>query len=106
MGYQLWISPHTGYRRRGTSFAELNELLEKRLVASSITEPLRCCRQNDPALDVRAELARLDFDVAGVTDAHGRVVGWIRGTSLVEDVCGKYVAVFEPHQLVADGRLS
>jgi hypothetical protein len=102
MSYQLWISPHTGYRRRGTSFAELSGMLERGLVASSISEPLRCCAANDPALEVRAELERLDFDVAGVMDAEGRVVGWVQRTSLIDETCGKHVVVFEPHQLISD----
>jgi len=102
MGYQLWISPNTGYRRRGTSFAELSTMLEAGLVASAIAEPLRCCAVNELASDVRAELERLDFDVAGVIDTPGRVVGWVQRASLVEDVCGKHVAAFEPHHLVSD----
>jgi hypothetical protein len=102
MGYQLWISPNTGYRRRGTSFAELSEMLERGLVASSIVEPLRSCAANDAATDVRAELERLDFDVAGVRNESGRIIGWAQRTALVEGVCGKHTVSFDPHNLASD----
>ena len=102
MGYQLWISPNTGYRRRGTSFAELSELLERGLVASSIAEPLRSCAANDAATDVRAELERLDFDVAGVRNESGRIIGWVQRRALVEDVCGRHTASFYFYNLASD----
>jgi hypothetical protein len=97
------LSSSAGYRRRGTTFAELNALFEKGLTTASISEPLRCCRPEDFALDVRAELDRLDFDVAGVRNPETRrVIGWIEKRSLSGERCGEHLVRFEPHQLASD----
>ena len=103
MGYQLWMSPRTGYRRRGTTFGELNALFEKGLTTASISEPLRCCTRDDFVSDVRAELDRLDFDVAGVCEpVTRRVIGWIEQVSMSGTRCGEHLISFEPNQLVSD----
>lgn len=103
MSYQLWISPITGYRRRGTSLAELNALFEKGLTAASICEPLRCCSLGDPVEQAYAELSRLDFDVVGVRDNRtGLVVGWVEKKALSGVECSEHIRPFEPNQLVSD----
>lgn len=102
MGYQLWISPTTGYRRRGTTFAELKALLEAGLTTDSISEPLRCCNPDDDASEVCTELNRLEFDVVGVKDsATQQVIGWIEKGSLTKGKCGQHLLHFETHQLVS-----
>lgn len=103
MAYELWISPITGYRRRGTSLVELSALFEKGLTTAAISEPLHCCAQADPVLTVREELDRLDFDVAGVIDSETNlVIGWVEKTSLSGTICSDHLRPFEPHQLVSD----
>lgn len=103
MAYELWISPITGYRRRGTSLAELSALFEKGLTTEAISEPLRCCAQADPVLTVREELDRLDFDVAGVIDSETKlVIGWVERSALSGTICSEHLRPFEPHQLVSD----
>jgi hypothetical protein len=66
MGYQLWVSPITGYRRKGTRMSDLRRLFETGITANSIQEPLKCCLYGESASAVHAELVRLDFDVAGL----------------------------------------
>jgi hypothetical protein len=66
MGYQLWVSPLTGYRRKGTRMSDLRGLFETGITANSIQEPLKCSFYGESALKVHAELVRLDFDVAGL----------------------------------------
>lgn len=103
MGYELWMSPHTGYRRRGTSFAELRGLFEKGLTAAAISELLRCCKSGDSAMEVRAELERLDFDVAGVLDPDsGRVIGWVDRATLAQGECSEHCAAFQADQLISE----
>lgn len=43
MGYELWTSPITGYRRKGTRFSELRAVIGAGVQARSIFEPLQCC---------------------------------------------------------------
>lgn len=79
MGYQLWASPVTGYRRHGTRLADFNDALGMRILAKDICEPLKCCPSGAPADEMRSELDRLDFSVAGVRDAEGGpVTGFVR----------------------------
>jgi len=79
MGYELWASPVTGYRRHGTRLEDFNDALGLRIVAKDICEPLRCCAAGAPADEMHSELSRLDFSVAGVRDAEGGpVTGFVR----------------------------
>jgi len=103
MGYQLWTSPLTGYRRRGTTFSELRLLFEKGFTTSSIFEPLQCCCIGDLIDDVRAELKRLDYDYAGVIDpGANQVIGWIQREYLHEGSLNDYLKPFLPQQLISE----
>ena len=66
MGYELWTSPITGYRRRGTRLAELRALLASGITAHAILEPLRWCPADAPSADIQSALRQKGFDVAGV----------------------------------------
>ncbi|MBE9592914.1 MAG: hypothetical protein IMF19_05485 [Proteobacteria bacterium] len=63
MSYQLWVSPITGIRRKGTRMSDLRKLFETGITASSIQEPLKYCFYGEEASGVLAELERLDFDM-------------------------------------------
>lgn len=79
MGYELWTSPVTGYRRHGTRLADFNDALGLRIKARDICEPLKCCPSRAPADQMQNELSRLDFSVAGVRDAEGGpVTGFVK----------------------------
>jgi hypothetical protein len=83
MGYQLWTSPVTGYRRRGTRLSDFQAELGAKITGHAIFEPLLSCPSDAPASDMRGELKRRDFDVAGVrrsiTDP---VIGFVRRENL------------------------
>jgi hypothetical protein len=66
VGYELWTSPITGYRRRGTRLAELRALLASGITAHAILEPLRWCPADAPSADIQSALRQKGFDVAGV----------------------------------------
>lgn len=79
MGYELWTSPLTGYRRHGTRLADFNDALGLRIRARDICEPLKSCASGAPADQMQNELRLLDFSVAGVRDAEGGpVIGFVR----------------------------
>lgn len=103
MGYELWLSSKTGYRRRGTRFSEIQSLFEQGLTLASIYEPLRCCCPEDEAVYVYAELERLDFDIAGVMDPDTKkIIGWLKRETLHDGRCAQYIQRFEPSQLASD----
>src|SRR5882672_5557890 len=78
MGHQLWTSPITGYRRRGTRLAELRSLLGSGITAHAILEPLQSCPADAPAAEMSGILAHRDFDVAGVQSEKGAaVIGFV-----------------------------
>ena len=83
MGYQLWTSPLTGYRRRGTRLVELHSVLGSQITARAIFEPLQSCPADAPALEMYQMLEQRDFDVAGVrTKRDGPVIGFVRRSRL------------------------
>jgi hypothetical protein len=90
MGYELWASPVTGYRRRGTRLDDFRAGLGAKITVHEIFEPLLSCPAQAPASEMKDELTRRDFDAAGVKcDAGGPVTGFVRRetltTGLVED---------------------
>jgi hypothetical protein len=83
MGYQLWTSPVTGYRRRGTRLTDFNASLGGAVTVHALFEPLQCCPSAAPAEAMLAELSVRDFDVAGIKDnREGPVLGFVRRESL------------------------
>ena len=85
MGYELWTSPITGYRRRGTRLAELRALLTSGITARAIIEPLLSCPADAPSAEMRAALDDKGFDIAGVQQRrNGPVIGYIATESLTD----------------------
>ena len=68
MGYQLWTSAVTGYRRMGTRVKEIRTLFDKDVTVRSIYEPLKACLADADALEMAALLEGRGFDVAGVKE--------------------------------------
>lgn len=81
MGYQLWVSPLTGIRRKGTRMSDLRNLFETGITANSIQEPLKYCFYGEEVSHVRTELERLHFDIAGIRKT--------KDDSILEYVCTK-----------------
>ena len=83
MGYQLWTSPVTGYRRRGTRLTELHAVLGCQITAHVIFEPLMSCPSDALADEMCRILKHRDFDVAGVQSHEaGPIIGFVRRSSL------------------------
>jgi hypothetical protein len=53
VGYELWTSPITGYRRRGTRLSEIRALVSAGIQARAILEPLQSCSVDAPADEMR-----------------------------------------------------
>lgn len=103
MGWELWTSPQTGYRRRGTRFAELRSLFEEGISARAILEPLLSCPARAPAAEMAQHLEARDFDVAGVQlEQEGPVVGYVNRRDLEGGDVKDYLREFKPDDLVAD----
>lgn len=103
MGSQLWTSPQTGYRRRGTRFFELRSLFEEGITAQAILEPLKSCPIDARASEMREHLDTRDFDVAGVQEAKdGRVIGFVRRENLTDGNVRDHLERFRTRDLVSD----
>ncbi len=103
MGYHLWKSRTTGYRRRGTRSAELRQIYELGLTTKALYEPLQCCRPDDSPDNVLNEMVRLSFDVVGAAEpGHPNPVGYITKSDLEGKSCRDAIRAFSYSELVAD----
>ena len=103
MGYQLWVSPLTGYRRKGTRMSDLRSLFETGITANSIQEPLKYCFYGEPALEVQTELKRLDFDVAGIrTSKEQPIIEFVRTASLQNGNCEQVAESIKAADIIAE----
>lgn len=103
MGYQLWVSPLTGYRRKGTRMSDLRSLFETGITANSIQEPLKYCFYGEPALKVQAELRRLDFDIAGIRSSKDQpILEFARTASLQNGNCEEVAESIKAADIIAE----
>lgn len=103
MGYELWTSPLTGYRRKGTKFDALKKLFVENITAQCIYEPLLCCPIDSYSLHAKEALVKRDFDIAGVKSApEGPVIGYVKTKDLGEDAFENYVKKIEISNIVSD----
>jgi hypothetical protein len=103
MGYQLWTSPVTGYRRTGTRLRELRSLFESGITARAILEPLLSCPSGANAIEFAKILHDRDFDVAGVQeDPQGHVIGFIFRDSLQDGIVRNHLNKMTAEHLISD----
>jgi len=103
MGHQLWTSPITGYRRKGTRISELRSLLGSGITALAILEPLKSCRSSEAAVNMASELQRREFDVAGVKDDEkAPVKGFVITSELTDGTIQDHIHACEPQHLVSE----
>ena len=103
MGYQLWVSPVTGYRRKGTRFSALRKIFIDNITARSIYEPLLCCPAASRAEDASEALRVRDFDVAGVKEAESlEIIGYVLTDELGQGDLGKFVREISTDLLISD----
>ena len=104
MGYQLWTSPITGYRRRGTRLSELRSLIDAGITIHAILEPLQSCSADADALEMARLLADRDFDVAGVQERKdGPVIGFVKKERLVAGLVRDHVEPLFVEHIISDG---
>ncbi|MFU8858729.1 MAG: CBS domain-containing protein, partial [Deferrisomatales bacterium] len=103
MGYQLWKSAATGYRRRGTRVGDLRALFEDRIAVDTIYEPIESCLGTDSAETVREHLRERDFDVAGVQDRReAPVIGYVRREELGPGRVEHFLHRLTPQDLISE----
>jgi predicted transcriptional regulator len=102
MAHQLWISPKTDIRRKGTTFKDLQTLSINQITIKHIYEPLYSARVTDNALDVKVDLERRDFDIVGVIDESERVVGFVKKIGLTEGIVKDFINPIDLSLLVTD----
>lgn len=103
MAYQLWVSPLTGYRRKGTRFSSLKKLFVESLTVREIYEPLLCCQLNSSARVAKEALTAREFDVAGVKESEeGDVIGFIITNDLNAGELKDYLIQINPNLLISD----
>src|SRR5690348_13463229 len=103
MGYQLWTSPITGYRRTGTRLRELRHLFEDGITAQAILEPLQSCSSGASAVEVAQLLQVRDFDVVGVQEQpEGDVIGFVSRDSLQTGFVRDYLQKVTAGHLISD----
>lgn len=102
MGYQLWMSPITGYRRNGTRFSELKKIFIDSVTVRDIYEPLLCCRIDDSSSQVKDTLQQRQFDTAGVIDQDKKVIGYINTRDLNDGVIEKYCLDIKIDKVISD----
>ena len=102
MGHQLWISPNTGIRRKGTTFRELQTLFNDEITTRFIYEPIFSCSKSDLAQDIKQHLEQKDFDIAGVIDDNFNVVGYIKKDELNGDIVEEHFKPIELSRLISE----
>jgi len=103
MGYQLWTSPITGYRRKGTRLEELRSLLGSGITAHAIIEPLQSCAEEAPSKEIYDLLKRRDFDVTGVqSQRDGPVIGFVARKSLKDGFVRDHLQPITAELLISD----
>ena len=103
MGHQLWTSPITGYRRKGTRLTELRSLLGTGITAHAVLEPLQSCPADAPALKMAHILRERDFDVAGVQSRRGdSVIGFVARDALNQGCVRDHLQPIGAEHLVSD----
>jgi len=82
MGYQLWTSPLTGYRRTGTRVSEIRRLFETGVTVRSIYEPLKACSAEADATEMMQLLNERSFAVAGVKEVDKPITHFVTADDL------------------------
>ena len=103
MGYQLWVSPITGIRRKGTRFTALKKIFIDNVTAKTIYEPLLCCPADSRAEHALEALKTREFDVAGVKETEGgEVIGYVITDELMSGEVKEHLKAIDSGLLISD----
>lgn len=102
MGYELWISPNTGIRRKGTTFKELQALFIDKITTKFIFEPIYSCKQSDESSHVKESLEDRGFDIVGVINDNNQIFGFAERSELNGGPIEKYTKQIVMSYVIAD----
>jgi hypothetical protein len=101
MAGTLWIS-NRGRRRKGTTFKDLQDVFDTQVTTKHIYEPLSCAFPHDNAEEIYNDMNALDFDVLGVVDDRGNVVGFVRRENLKNGAVNDYINTIDLNIVATD----
>lgn len=102
MASQLWFQQYSEYRRKGTTFKELQLLFVENITTKHIYEPLYSHSYNEEAIVVREILVRKEFDVVGITDDNSQVVGFAQTSRLKEGILIDYLELIDLNAIISE----
>lgn len=103
MGFELWTSPVTGYRRKGTRFSSLKNIFLNNITTKSIYEPLQSCPADSDASEAKQHLLKREFNVAGVKEAkEGDVKGYVVTNEIQHGTIRSNIKNISPDLLISD----
>ena len=102
MGYELWRSPITGIRRKGTTFKEIQSLFTNNITKKLIYESLYSCKLTDEVDLVKETLKQRDFDVVGVIDENENVVGFTKRADLTNGQIKQFSCKIELTYIISE----
>ena len=82
MGFELWYSETTKHRRNGTSFLEMKQVFTDNISTKQIFEWFDKVTISERPLEVKSYLVDRDFDLLGVVDHDGNMLGYVREANL------------------------
>jgi len=102
MGYELWISPNTGIRRKGTTFKELQSLFIDKISTKYIYEPILSCKMTDESTHVKETLDQREFDIVGVINENAQIIGFAKREELTEGPIENFTKKIEIQNVISD----
>jgi len=102
MGFQLWFSEKTKIARRGTTFAEMQQIFIDNITTKLIYEPLACCRINDNVKEVKTTMNAREFDTIGVIDEKDKKLGYIKYNEITGSKIANFTIPFTIQDIISD----
>jgi len=102
MGRELWVSRHTGERRKGPGFLDFKQIFTEKITAKVIYEELFSFSGNSNGSEAKQVLIERGFDSAGVVDDSENVIGYVLTASLGEGSVNDYRKEMGREYLISD----
>lgn len=102
MGFELWYSETTRHRRNGTSFIEMKQVFTDNISTKQIFEWLDKVSIGERPLEVKRYLIERDFDLLGVVDHNGKMLGYVRETNLQDGKLGDFLEQIDYSMLISN----
>jgi len=102
MGFELWYSETTKHRRNGTSFLEMKQVFTDNISIKQIFEWLDKVAIDERPLEVKSYLVDRDFDLLGVVDYDGNMLGYVREVNLSDGELKDYLEQIDYNMLISN----